>query len=128
MTPRCRAQNINPVSANWSRHVAFFLIAFTMLAALVKPAAGAEVPRNIRAMVSVLGTDGTRYYRCRHATGEDYLEIRRDRINLTEESDCRINAVTPIAKGHRLRVCCPDAPELVGVNLRLDARGRLRRD
>ena len=92
-----------------------FLIAFTMLAALVKPAAGAEVPAQYRGLwCSVLGTDGTRYYRCRHATGEDYLEIRRDRINLTEENDGRINAVTPIAKGHRLRVRCPDAPELVG--------------
>jgi hypothetical protein len=105
-----------------------FLIAVTMLAALVAPAAGAEVPAQYRG----LWCDGSKgYYRCREATSEGYLHIRRDRINLSEEGDCRITAVTPIAKGHRLRVYCPpdvlpDPPE--HVNLRLDARGRLHLD
>ena len=60
-----------------------------------------------------------------------YLHVRRDRINLSEEGDCRITAVTPSAKGHRLRVNCP--PEVLPylpehVYLRLDARGRLHLD
>jgi hypothetical protein len=55
--------------------------------------------------------------------------IRRDGFNITEEGDCRVNAVTPIAKGHRLRMrCTGTSPELVDVNLRLDARGRLHFD
>ena len=74
--------------------------------------------------------DGT-YYRCREATSESSRLIRRDGFNITEEGDCRVNAVTPIAKGHRLRMRCTgtsDEPELVDVNLRLDARGRLHLD
>ena len=69
--------------------------------------------------------DGT-YYRCREATSESSRLIRRDGFNITEEGDCRVYAVTPIAKGHRLRMRCTgtsDEPELVDVNLRLDARG-----
>jgi hypothetical protein len=86
------------------------LTATIAVTTLVATAAGAEVPAQYRGLwCSVPGTAGTRYYRCRHATGEDCLAIRRDRINLTEESDCRINAVAPIAKDHRLRVSCPDA-------------------
>jgi hypothetical protein len=81
-----------------------FLIAVTMLAALVAPAAGAEVPAQYRG----LWCDGSKgYYRCREATSEAYLDIRRDRINLSEEGDCRITAVTSSAKGHRLRVYSP---------------------
>jgi hypothetical protein len=93
--------------------------------AAISPAADAEAPAQYRG----LWCDGSKgYYRCRKATSEAYLHIRRDRINLSEEGDCRITAVTPIAKGHRLRVYCPpnvhpDPPE--HVNLRLDARGRL---
>jgi hypothetical protein len=74
---------------------------------------------------------GTGYYRCRKATSESYLDIRRNRINISEEGDCRITAVTATAKGHRLRVYCPpdvlpDPPEYV--DLRLDARRRLHLD
>ena len=91
-------------------------------------AAGAEVPAQYRGLWC---HDSKGYYRCRKATSEAYLDIRRDRINLSEEGDCRITAVTSSAKGHRLRVYCPpdvlsDPPE--HVNLRLDARGRLMVD
>ena len=106
-----------------------FLIAVTMLAALVVPVAGAEVPAQYRGLWCE-ARDGT-YYRCREATSEGYRHIRRDRIKLSEEGDCPVTAVTPTTKGHRLRVNChpdvlPDPPE--HVNLRLDARGRLHLD
>jgi hypothetical protein len=96
-----------------------------LLALIALGVAFADVPAQYRG----LWCDGSKgYYRCREATSEGYLHIRRDRINLSEEGDCRITAVTPSAKGHRLRVYCPaaglpDPPE--HVNLRLDARGRL---
>ena len=72
-------------------------------------------------------------YRCRKATGRSSSRLGpiSDGFNITEEGDCRVNAVTPIAKGHRLRMRCTgtwDEPELVDVNLRLDARGRLHFD
>jgi hypothetical protein len=74
--------------------------------AAISPAADAEAPAQYRG----LWCDGSKgYYRCRKATSEAYLHTRRDRINLSEEGDCRITAVTPIAKGHRLRVYCPRA-------------------
>jgi hypothetical protein len=93
------------------------------------PAAGAEVPAQYRGLWCE-ARDGA-YYRCREANSEGYQHIRRDHIKLSEEGDCRIIAVTPTAKGHRLRVYCPpgvlpDPPE--HVNLRLDARGRLHLD
>ena len=90
--------------------------------------AGAEVPVKYRG----LWCSGKGYhYRCRDTTDEGFFDIRRDRINLSEEGDCRITAVTPTAKGHQLRVHCPpdvlpDPPD--HVNLRLDARGRLHLD
>ena len=87
------------------------------------PAADAEVPAQYRGLWCE-ARDGT-YYRCRKATGESSRLIRRDGFNITEEPDCRVNAVTPTAKGHRLRMRCQGEPELVDVNLRLDARGRL---
>ena len=41
------------------------------------------------------------HYRCRDTTdSEGFFYIRRDRIDLSEEGDCRITAVTPTAKGH----------------------------
>ena len=93
------------------------------------PAAAAEVPAQYRGLwCSVPRTDGTRYYRCRHATGEDSREIRRDGFNIFEEGDCRINTVTRTAKGHRLRVTCRGGPsdiEPERVDLWFDARGRL---
>jgi hypothetical protein len=99
--------------------------AIVAVALAIATVARADVPTQYRGLWCG-GSKG--YYRCRKATSEDYLHIRRDRINLSEEGDCRITAVTPIAKGHRLRVYCPpdvlpDPPE--HVNLRLDARGRL---
>ena len=103
--------------------------ALTVLMASIPAAAGAEVPAQYRG----LWCDDSKgyYHRCRKATSEGYLHVRRDRINLSEEGDCRITAVTPNARGHRLRVDCPpevlpDPPE--HVNLRLDARGRLHLD
>ena len=102
--------------------------ALTVLVASITAAAGAEVPAQYRGLWC---NDSKGYYRCRKATSEAYLHIRRDRINLSEEGDCRITAVTTSAKGHRLRVYCPpdvlsDPPE--HVNLQLDARGRLHFD
>ena len=104
------------------------IFALAVLMASVLAAAGAEVPAQYRGLWC---DDSKGYYRCRKATSEAYLHIRRDRINLSEEGDCRITAVTSSAKGHRLRVYCPpdvlsDPPE--HVNLRLDARGRLHFD
>jgi hypothetical protein len=92
---------------------------------LLRSAEGAEVPAQYRG----LWCDGSKgYYRCREATSESYLHIRRDRINLFEEADCRITGVMPIAKGHRLRVDCPPADlRPTHLNLRLDANGRLHR-
>ncbi len=88
-------------------------------------AAGAEVPAQYRGLWCE-ARDGA-YYRCRKATSESSRLIRRDGFNITEEPDCLVNAVTPLAKGgHRLRMrCTGNEPELVDVNLRLDARGRL---
>jgi hypothetical protein len=102
------------------------LIAVTMLAALVVPVAGAEVPAQYRGLWCE-ARDGT-YYRCREATSEASRYISRNRINITEEPDCRIIAVTAIAKGHRLRVRCGDSESPEHVNLRLDGRGRLHLD
>ena len=84
-----------------------------------------EVPAQYRGLWCE-ARDGM-YYRCREATSESSRLIRRDGFNITEEGDCRVSAVTPIAKGHRLRMRCTgsDLPELVDVNLRLLARGRL---
>jgi hypothetical protein len=78
--------------------------ALTVLMASITAAAGAEVPAQYRGLWC---DDSKGYYRCRKATSEAYLHIRRDRINLSEEGDCRITAVTSSAKGHRLRVYCP---------------------
>ena len=98
----------------------------TILAASVVPAASAEVPAQYRGLwCSAPDTNGTRYYRCRSATDEAYLDIRRNRINLTEESDCYVNVVVSIAKGHRLHVYCPNVGDPDLVDLRLDTRGRL---
>ena len=98
--------------------------ALTVLMASITAAAGAEVPAQYRGLWCDANRDGTIMYRCRKATDESSRLIRRDGFNITEEGDCRVNAVTPTAKGHRLRMRCTDAsvPE---VNLRLDARGRL---
>ena len=91
--------------------------ALTVLMASITAAAGAEVPAQYRGLWC---DDSKGYYRCRKATSEAYLHIRRDRINLSEEGDCRITAVTSSAKGHRLRVYCPpgvlsDPPEHVNL-------------
>ena len=113
------------------------LLGLAILMASITAAAGAEVPAQYRGLWCeaterpTSKTSSVTYYRCREATSEGYLQIRRDRINLSEEGDCRITAVTSSAKGHRLRVYCPpgvlpDPPE--HVNLRLDARGRLHLD
>ena len=106
--------------------------------AAVQQRAGAEVPAQYRGLWCEVTerptskTSSITYYRCREATSEGYRHIRRDLINLSEEGDCHITAVTPTTKGHRLRAYCPsdvsppDPPE--HVNLRLDARGRLHLD
>jgi hypothetical protein len=83
----------------------------------------AEVPAQYRGLWCE-ARDGT-YYRCRKATDESSRLIRRDGFNITEEGDCRVNAVVPTAKGHRLWMRCTDKRELVNVDLRLDGRGRL---
>ena len=72
------------------------------------PRRPALAPRCQRNIADCEARDGM-YYRCREATSEGYQHIRRDRIKLSEEGDCRIIAVTPTAKGHRLRVYCPRA-------------------
>jgi hypothetical protein len=105
------------------------LLGLAILMASITAAAGAEVPAQYRGLWCE-ARDGTSY-RCRKATDESSRLIRRDGFNITEEGDCRVYAVTPIAKGHRLRMRCTgtsDEPELVDVNLRLDARGRLHFD
>jgi hypothetical protein len=88
---------------------------------------GAEVPAHYRGIWCSVPGNSTSYYRCREATGEDSIYIRRDLIYISEEGGCRVTAVTPTAKGHRLRVYCPDVlpkpPEYI--DLWLDARGRL---
>ena len=99
------------------------LLGLVTLMASITAAASAEVPAQYRGLWCE-ARDGT-HYRCRKATDESSRLIRRDGFNITEEGDCRVNAVTPTAKGHRLRMRCTDEPELVNVNLRLDARGRL---
>ena len=93
-----------------------------ILMASITAAVAAEVPAQYRGLWC---DDSKGYYRCRKATSEAYLHIRRDGFNITEEPDCRVSAVTPSGKGHRLRMRCTGEPELVDVNLRLDARGRL---
>ena len=98
-----------------------------MLTALTTPAASAEAPAQYRGLWCG-ARDGT-YYRCREATSEGYQHIRRDRIKVSEEGDCRITAVTQTAKGHRLHVDCPPGvlpdPPVEHIDLRLDIRGRL---
>jgi hypothetical protein len=105
------------------------MIVATLALAGIAAAQAAEIPK-YRGLWCDSGS-GKRYYRCQNATSESYLDIRRNRINLTEESDCRITAVTPGAGGHRLRVSCPsdvaeDPPTFL--KLRLDAGGRLHLD
>jgi hypothetical protein len=100
--------------------------ALTVLMASITAAAGAEVPAQYRGLWCE-ARDGT-YYRCREATSEAARLIRRDGFNITEEGDCRINAVTSIAKGHRLRMRCTGTSVPEHDNLRLDARGRLHFD
>jgi hypothetical protein len=68
------------------------------------------------------------YRRCKEADSESYLYIRRDALNLGEEDspadNCQVNAIKPIAKGHRLYVSCDDDPH--DVDLRLNPKtGRL---
>jgi hypothetical protein len=104
------------------------MITATLALAFISTARAAEVPKQYRGLWC---EGGQGYYRCKQATSESYLNIRRDRINLSEESDCRITAVTPRAEGHRLRVRCPsdamaDSPKQI--NLRIDGRGRLYLD
>jgi hypothetical protein len=108
-----------------------FIIAAAMLAVLVAPAAAAEVPSQYRGLWCDLpGSGGSLYRRCRHATSEGYLDIRRHRIGDFEEyGACRIRNVTPFRNGHRLALRCPTTEsdvELAEIKLRLDARGRLR--
>ena len=111
------------------KHVTSLLGLAILMASTIIAAAAAEVPAQYRGLWCE-ARDGT-YYRCRKATSESSRLIRRDGFNITEEPDCRVNAVTPITKGHRLRMRCTetsDEPELVDVNLRVDARGRLHLD
>jgi hypothetical protein len=68
------------------------------------------------------------YRRCKEADSESYRHIRRDALNLGEDDssadNCQVNAVRPIAKGHRLYVSCDDGPHVV--DLRLNPKtGRL---
>ena len=66
------------------------------------------------------------YHRCRKATSEGYLHVRRDRTTSPRKAIVAFS-VTPSAKGHRLRVNCP--PEVSRTHRTclsvLDARGRL---
>jgi hypothetical protein len=93
------------------------LLGLAIVLASVATARASEVPAQYRGLWCE-ARDGT-YYRCREATSEASRYIRRDRINVTEEPDCRIIAVTPMARGHRLRVRCNGTD--THVNLRLDA-------
>src|SRR5262245_20136014 len=90
----------------------YLLATAAVLALTNAAAAGAEVPAKYRGLWCDTEKGPVYWYRCRKATSEAYQDIGRDRMKVDEENSCRIAAVRPIAKGHRLTLdCAPNVRE-----------------